>query len=102
MDSSPKLSSLLMSGWLGLIAIALWVGIFVPRFRGRWGKRGQGAPISLPSQIVWCAIFTFAAIFSLASAYHLRWAEYVALPVLFPLMIAMFIMGWRDNRSRKD
>src|ERR1022692_1673257 len=101
MDTSPKLSSILVSCWLALFAIGLCVGIFVPRFRGRWGKRGQGAQISLPSQIIWSAVFTFAAIFSLAAAYHCTWAEYLALPVLFPLVIALFVMGWYDNKSRK-
>jgi protein-S-isoprenylcysteine O-methyltransferase Ste14 len=77
---------------LCLFGIGLAVGIFIPSWRARWGKRGQGAQFSLPSQVLGSVAFLLFAVASFAS-----WPSRVVLPVFIPLFIGLLILCWHDN-----
>jgi hypothetical protein len=100
--TSPNIAFLITGCLLVVVAIVFIIGIFVPGLRGRWGKRGQGAQMSLLSQVVWSVIFIFAAGGVLASAFHRSWSTRFALPVFCLMFFAMFAMLWYDNYARKS
>jgi hypothetical protein len=102
METSPKTGSLIAGCWLAFFGVYFSLGIFFPKFRGRWGRRGQGARLSLPSQILWAMTFIFFGLGAILSAYHYALADRIFPFVIFPLLAAMFIMAWRDNKNRDD
>jgi len=101
MDTSPKISLLIAGLWLGGFGIYSTLGIFLPKLRGRWGRRGQGAPVSLLGQILWSVSFIIFGGSAILSAYHQTWLDHAFLYIFFPLFAALMIMGWRDNRDFK-
>jgi hypothetical protein len=101
MDISQQRGLLITGCFFAVFAVALWVGVFVPRFRWRWGKTGQGAQMSWLSQVICSALITFPAIGAFALACHQSWPERIALPVVLPLFVAMFVMNCFDNIQRK-
>ena len=102
-EASPKIGTLLAGCWLTLGGVYLSLGVFFPKFRGRWGRRSRrGARLSLFSQIVWAVMFILFGIGAILSAYHVGWIDRVFPFVFFPLLAVLFIMGWRDNRNRDD
>jgi hypothetical protein len=56
--------------------------------------------MSLLSQLIVSAFFTFPAIGAVAMAFQQSWPKHLALPVVLPLFVAMFIMNWYDNIHR--
>ena len=51
------------------------------------------------SQLLWTIVFVFAGVTAISSAYHKTWPQRLFPFVFFPLLTAMFIMGWRDSRT---
>jgi hypothetical protein len=101
-ETSPKIGSLIVGCWLTLAGLYFSLGIFFPKFRGRWGRRRiQGAPMSLFSQVLWTVMFVLFGVGMIFSAYHFAWPDQVFPFVFFPLLAVMFIMGWRDSRNFK-
>src|ERR1035438_4114312 len=99
MNGSPRIGLLSAGVWLVVCATWFSFGVFWPKRRGRWGRRGQGARMSAMSHLVWTVLFVFAGASAIASAYHYTWPDAVFPFVFFPLFVAMFIMMWRDSRS---
>lgn len=100
-DTSPKIISLIVGCWLGAFGIYFALGVFLPRLRGRWGRGGKGAPLSLVSQILWSVGFILFGGGSILSAYHKTWVDH-AFPYIFILLFgSLMIMGWRDNQNFK-
>jgi hypothetical protein len=101
-EISPKIGTLIAGCWLTLGGVYFSLGVFFPKFRGRWGRRGQGARMSLFSQGLWAVMLMLFGIGAILSAYHFEWTDRVFPFVFFPLLAVMFIMGWRDNKNRDD
>ena len=101
-EASPKIGTLIAGCWLVVGGLYFSLGVFLPKFRGRWGKRGQGARLSLFSQFVWAVMFILFGTGAILSAYHFTWTDHAFPYVFFPLFAVLLIMGWRDNRKRDD
>jgi hypothetical protein len=100
--TSPKIGLLIAGCWLALVGLYFSLGVFFPKFRGRWGRRGQGARMSLFSQILWAVTFILFGLGAVLSAYHFAWVDRIFPFVFFPLLAIMFINGWGDNNNRDD
>ena len=88
--------------WLCGFGIYFALGIFFPKLRARWGRRGRGgAPLSLISQILWSLGFLIFGGSSFLSAYYQSWLDHAFPYIFFPLFAALMFMGWRDNRNFK-
>ena len=101
MDQSPKIDLLIAGCWLGGFGVYATLGIFLPKLRGRWGRRGTGVPVSLWSQVLWAMMFIIFGGSAILSAYHQVWLDNAFPYVFFPLFATLIIMGWRDNRDFK-
>jgi hypothetical protein len=100
-DTSPKIVSLIAGCWLGAFGIYFALGVFRPKLRGRWGRGGQGAPMSLLSQIIWSAGLILSGAGGILSACHNTWVDHAFPYIFIPLFASLMIMGWRDNRNFK-
>jgi hypothetical protein len=96
-EASPKIGTLIAGCWLTVCGLYFSLGVFFPRFRGRWGRRGQGARLSQFSQVLWVVIFILFGTGAILSAYHLTWIDHAFPFVFFPLFAVLLFMGWRDN-----
>ena len=56
--------------------------------------------MSLLSQLIVSALFTFPAIGAVAMAFQQSWPKDLAMSIVLPLFVAMFIMNWYDNKYR--
>lgn len=102
METSPKIGPLIAGCWVARFGIFLSLGIFLPKFRGRWGRAGQGARMSLFSQNLWVVIFILFGSGAIASAFQVAWVGHIFPVVFLPLFAVLLIMGWRDNKNRND
>jgi hypothetical protein len=101
MNSSPRIGLLIAGCWLAFGGIWSSLGVFFPKYRGRWGRRGQGARMSVTSHLLWAVMFIFAGVTAISSAHHHGWSERVFPFVFVPLFATMVIMCWRDSRSKQ-
>jgi hypothetical protein len=101
MNGSSKTILLIVDCWMLGFGIYFSLGIFFPKLRGRWGRGGWGAPLSLVSQILWALLFIGFGAGGFLSAYHKTWLGHAFPYLFFPLFICLMIMGWRDNRNFK-
>jgi hypothetical protein len=99
-EISPKIS-LIIGCVLGCVGILYSLGIVFPKLRGRWGRRGKGAPFSLLSQILSSLIFIVFGGTGILIAYHQAWINHAFLYILFPVYVCSWIMVRRDNRAFK-
>jgi hypothetical protein len=103
MEASPKIGTLIAGCWLTVCGIYFSLGIFLPKFRGRWGRPSQrGARLSRFSQVLWAAMLILFGTGAILSAYHFTWTDHAFPFVFFPLFAVLLFMGWRDNRKRDD
>lgn len=100
-DTSPKIVSLIVGCWLAAFGIYFGLGVFLPKMRGRWGRRGTGAPLSFWSQVLWSVGFILFGGAGILSAYHQTWADRAFPYIFIPLFVGLMIMGWLDNRNFK-
>jgi len=83
MKDSKDVVFLFMGIAFAAIAISLATGLFSrnPASRSRWGRRGQGPPMSWISQFLWTFALVLFAFTALGAAFHHDQLDRISAPV---------------------
>jgi|SRR5687767_5977336 len=100
MEGRPEIGTLIVGCWLIFGGVYFSLGLFFAKYRGRWGRRGQGARMSQVSQMLWSLLLILIGTVTVLSACHVPWADRAFPIVFFPCFAGLFLMGWYDNRDK--
>jgi hypothetical protein len=95
MRSDPDIAWLIAGIGLAFASVRLAFGI-APRLRPRWGKRGDGARMSLGSVSLGAILFGSSSTLSLESAFHLSVSPLLEI-LLFPIGLSFVALALRDQ-----
>ena|ERR1700722_12529079 len=101
MNPSPRIGTLIAESWIILFGIWFAVGVFVPRFRMRWGRWKRGPRMSALTQVVWAVSFIFLGTAEILSECHHALPPSIFPITLVPLFVAMVTMFFYDNIKAK-